>query len=44
MADARDDLKDMQKTFSGLTKGTKERRQALIENNKKVLDLIDTYP
>ena len=44
MADARDDLKDMQKTFSGLTKGTKEWRQALIENNKKVLDLIDAYP
>jgi hypothetical protein len=44
LTSARDELEDMRETFKGLTKGTKEWRKALVENNQKVLELINTYP
>lgn len=28
----------------GLTKGTREWKQALVENNQEVLELLNTYP
>jgi hypothetical protein len=33
LASARDELEEMQNTFAGLTRGTKEWKKALIENN-----------
>lgn len=39
-----DDLKEKTDTFHDLTKGTVEWRQALIEVNNKVLEILTTYP
>ena len=44
MASAKDGLVELSKAFDGLTKGTKEWKQALVENNQKVLELLNTYP
>jgi hypothetical protein len=44
MASAKEDLENMQDAFKGLVKGSREWKQALIENNQKVLELINTYP
>jgi flagellar motility protein MotE (MotC chaperone) len=44
LTDARKDLDDMANKLKNLTKGTREWREALIETNSKVLELIGTYP
>lgn len=44
MSSAKKGLDDLNKSFNNLTKGTREWRQALIENNQEVLELINTYP
>jgi hypothetical protein len=44
MASAQEELEGMNDTLKGLTKGTKEWRKALIANNQKVLELLNTYP
>ena len=35
---------ELEKTFSNLTKGTDEWKQAILEANELVLDLLDKYP
>lgn len=37
-------LEELQDTFTNLTKGTTEWKQALVEINQQVLDLISKYP
>ena len=44
IAEAKQGLEDMGKTIESLTVGTKEWRQALLENNQQVLSMLDTYP
>ena len=44
IADAKSDLDALQDTFKGLTKGTVEWKQKLVEVNSKVLELLDKYP
>ena len=44
MAAAREELEKMGDTLNNLTKGSKEWKEALVENNLKVLELLDTYP
>lgn len=39
-----DELSEQQKTLESLTEGTQEWKQAVIETNNQVLDLIDKYP
>lgn len=41
---ARSEYSDLQATLDGLTKGTNEWKQALIEANAQVLELLSTYP
>lgn len=41
---ARSEYSDLQVTLDGLTKGTNEWKQALIEANAQVLELLSTYP
>ena len=41
---AHSDYDELQNTLDGLTEGTYEWKQALAETNKKVLELISTYP
>lgn len=41
---ARSEYSDLQTTLDGLTKGTNEWKQALIEANAQVLELLSTYP
>lgn len=40
----RDEFNELQKTLEGLTKGTNEWKQALLEANNQVLQLLNTYP
>jgi uncharacterized coiled-coil DUF342 family protein len=44
MVDDRKGFDEMQKKLEGLTRGTKEWKEALRESNAQVLDLIQTYP
>jgi methyl-accepting chemotaxis protein len=44
MAASRKELEELGDTFNGLVKGSREWKKALIENNQKVLDLLNTYP
>lgn len=44
IADAKSGLQEMQTTFEGLTKGTAEWKQKLVEINSEVMSLMDTYP
>ena len=44
IADEKSGLEELRKTFSGLTRGSDEWRETLIEINSKVMDLIETYP
>jgi hypothetical protein len=44
LAKSREELETMEKTFEGLVKGSAEWRDALIENNEKILTLLDNYP
>lgn len=44
MAAAKDELRELGNAFDGLVKGSQEWKEALIENNQKVLDLLNTYP
>lgn len=44
IADQKSGLQELQETFNGLTKGTAEWRQGLIDINSKVLELMETYP
>lgn len=41
---ARSEYSELQATLDGLTKGTNEWKQALIEANAQVLELLSTYP
>ena len=41
---ARSEYSELQTTLDGLTKGTNEWKQALIEANAQVLELLSTYP
>ena len=41
---ARNEYSELQTTLDGLTKGTNEWKQALIEANTQVLELLSTYP
>ena len=41
---AKDEYKELQSTLENLTKGTDEWKQALIEANSQVLELLTTYP
>ena len=44
LSEARAELEQMQKTFQGLVKGSDEWNKALIDNNQKVLALLESYP
>ena len=44
MASAKDELDQLGKTFEGLTKGSQAWKKALVENNQKVLELLNLYP
>lgn len=44
MAEAKEELEELGSAFDGLVKGSREWKEALIENNQKVLDLLNTYP
>ena len=44
LASNRQAYEDMQNDFENLTKGTKEWRDALVEANQQVLELVSTYP
>lgn len=44
IADTRKELEQMGETFKTLTKGSREWKEALIENNSQVLELLNTYP
>ena len=41
---AKDDYSEIQKSLENLTKGTDEWKQALLEANSQVLELLNTYP
>lgn len=44
LLNARSEYSELQATLDGLTKGTNEWKQALIEANAQVLELLSTYP
>ena len=44
LLNARSEYSELQTTLDGLTKGTNEWKQALIEANAQVLELLSTYP
>ena len=44
MVSDREGFEEMQKQLAGLTRGTKEWREALRKSNEEVLNLITTYP
>lgn len=44
LANVLDELPDKHSAFEELTKGTKEWREALLETNQQVMDLIKNYP
>ena len=44
IAEDREGLEQLQEKFDGLTKGTKEWRQSLMEINSEVLELLEKYP
>ena len=44
IGEARSELESLQDTFSNLVVGSQEWKQALVENNQQVLELLNTYP
>ena len=44
IGEARNELEKLQTTFSNLVAGSQEWKQALVENNQQVLELLNTYP
>lgn len=43
MVAAKEKLNSMNQTFDDLTRGTREWKQAIVENNQQILELINTY-
>lgn len=44
LTNTKTELDELQNSFSGLTKGTQEWKETLVEVNQKVLELINQYP
>lgn len=44
LTNAKTELDELQNSFKGLTKGTQEWKEALVEVNQRVLELVNQYP